>query len=188
MKEIKFSIDSYEEHRHEFFDRLQQGLLPADITARAQDLKEDLEVLQTELELNDARIVQEKGHMSKLLKKDGSAQPDAFLSRLNAIRGFQEGGGNDGNRMSALEEAIGGIFFDEIKQFQQQIQTSSRSAGSSSSSSSSSSVAAVVSDYSLRQLIEMLMVSTFSSRQADSAIKMLTQQLDDKQVYDHRLR
>ena len=180
LKEIKFSIDSYEEHRHEFFDRLQQGLLPADITARTQDIKEDLEVLQTELELNDARIVQEKSHLSKLLKKDGSAQPDSLLNRLNAIRGFREGGGNDGNRMSALEEAIGGIFFDEIKRFQQQIQTPSRSAGSSSSSSS---VASVVSDYSLRQLIEMLMVSTFSSRQADSAIKMLTQQLDDKQVY-----
>jgi hypothetical protein len=82
--------------------------------------------------------------------------------------------------MSALEEAIGGIFFDEIKRFQQQIQTSSRTAGSKSSSSSSAS--SIVSDYSLRQLIEMLLVSTFSSRQADSAIKMLTQQLDDKQV------
>ena len=34
------------------------GLLAPDVVARAQDLKEDLEVIQTEIELNNTKIIQ----------------------------------------------------------------------------------------------------------------------------------
>ena len=176
LKDIKFSIDSYEEHRHEFFDRLQQGLLPSDTAARAQDLQEDLEVLQTELELNDARIIQEKGQLSKLLKKDAGAHSDALLSRLNAMKSVGKKDSSDGKQTSALEEAIGGLFFDDVKRFQQQILPPP------SRPPVSTSPVLVVSDCTLRQLIQMLLDSTFSSRSSDGVIKMLSQKLDDKQV------
>jgi hypothetical protein len=67
MKELKISIFSYEQHKKELSDRLSSGLVSDSILAKLHELQEDKEVLETEIDLEQGRITQERNKMTKLL-------------------------------------------------------------------------------------------------------------------------
>lgn len=64
--ELQDTISSYKEHRQECDDRLQRGALDDASLDQLQDLSEELETLNTEDELNQARIAHEKLRLGKL--------------------------------------------------------------------------------------------------------------------------
>ena len=134
------------------------GLLAPDVVARAQDLKEDLEVIQTEIELNNTKIIQTRNLFSKLLKKGESGDSNELLSKLTI-----------GSGPVGLEDAVGGIFFNDIKCFQLEQKLAPNAAD-------------FFGDCALRQMINMLLSATFSAGNSDETIKTLSQQISDKQV------
>lgn len=80
IENLQESIGTYEDHKREYEDRLQRGGLDDALLNQKQDLQEELETLDTEVELNQARMAHEKLRLHKLEDSVLGVKPASSLS------------------------------------------------------------------------------------------------------------
>jgi DNA repair exonuclease SbcCD ATPase subunit len=89
LEEVEESLATYDEHRSECEERLRRGALDDAALGQLLDLSEELETLETEDELNQARIAHEKMRLGKLEEAvHGNHRPKT--ARPGTDRGCEE--------------------------------------------------------------------------------------------------
>ena len=76
LADTERALRSHLEHRTELSHRLANGVLGPDVLSRMQDIRDELETLETEISLNEVRLAEEK----RRIRKAGGAPADESSS------------------------------------------------------------------------------------------------------------
>lgn len=180
-EETKFSIASYKEHKSELEDRLLKGVLPADLELKLQELQEEMQTIDTEIDLSHSRIRQEKSKLKKLLPN--TADSNVIIKKLISISD-----GIDYTTNSTVEpiENLDDLhIISEYSNWLVQDLYNSLKLPMNSTKNHSNNESAL--QLVVKFIARMLLSEEFRSKADDLSIRQLQQQLDDKKAENDEL-
>ena len=192
-EDVECSLGSYAEHKREIQSRLDQSgnFLDPDALARLQELQEELETLDTEIELNGARIAHEHLRMGKLTPPTlSSSISSAKEQQVNDSAGVGRLAGDKVADQLKEEQLYDALVRDLQRLLSLTLSTSkSNHSGDKASANNSDPASAAKVSAVLRSLLSMVVDARWQSRGVDGTVQQLQQQLDDKAAeYDEVVR